>query len=251
MSFTPQFIDFCRRNYDKLNPLTSTGEIRPFPKADAVQMLKDLESCNQFQLQYIHEFANKSKIEFVKHVQGLRFISAAKQAEIDAYNQFFADLEKKVEAVSKHSANNPRNTNNTNSSYAVKPLSGQSIYDSMMHILGYDATTVGASAMFFMAFSALRFLVGTPYWEQLAEYNEASPEKRFDPKNLTDKQIEMNLNEDSTIDQILQAGFLPVPNLAHAFDVEFKSYMQKMGNLTKQQSEDRPNQLGYGLLHPK
>lgn len=249
MTFTPQFIEFCKKEFGMLKPVKS-GLIRPFSQTDAQKMLKDISNCTSQQLEYIQEKAQKYKNKFNEHVAQLAHISKAKQDEINTYKQFFADLEKKLEQASRDTKNNSNTSQlGSNSSYKPSAPSGQSFYDSIMHILGYDATTVGASAMFFLVFSALRFMVGTPYWAQLAEYNAADAAKRFDPKNLTDEQIKMNLDKNSTRNQVIEAGFLPPPNLAHAFDVEFKTFMQKLGTISKQE-EDRPNQLGRKLLHP-
>ncbi len=249
MTFTPDFIDFCNRHYGKLNPLTPTGAMRDFSQKDTQKILQDLNTCTSYQLEYIQDFAKTAKHNFDAHVAKLRNISAAKQNEINAYKQFFADLEAKLEKVSKDAGNNTNKADSRHSSYKPSALSGQSFYDSIMHILGYDATTVGASAIFFLFFSGLRFVAFSPYFEQLAEYNAVPAARRFNPGNLTTEQIKMNLDEKSTREQIIQAGFLPPPSLAHAFDVEFKTFMQKMGSVSKQE-EERPNQLGRKLIHP-
>lgn len=248
MTFTPQFREFCNRYYEKLNPFTVNGAMRPFSQKYAKEMLSDINQCTEHQLAYIQDFLGKAKADFELHVTKMGHISAKKQKDIDDYRQFFADLEKKAVHASKEGKQSPQN--NAPSSYKPSQAAGQSFYESIMHILGYDATTVGASAMFYLAFAALRFMMMTPYIEQLAEYNSADASKRFDPNNLTDAQILANLDKDSTRQQIIQAGFLPRPNLAHAFDVEFNNFMQKIGAISKQQMEDRPNQLGRGLVHP-
>lgn len=249
MTFTPQFREFCDRYYEKLKPFTASGVMRPFSQKNAKEVLSEVSQCTEHQLAYMQDFLGKAKTNFEMHVAKMSHISAKNQKDIDDYRQFFADLEKKVAGASK--AGKQSSQNNMPSSYRPSPVSGQSFYESIMHILGYDATTVGASAMFYLAFAALRFIMLTPYIEQLAEYNAADAAKRFDPKNLTDQQILANLNQDSTREQIIQAGFLPPPNLAHAFDVEFNNFMHKIGAISKQQMEDRPNQLGRGLIHPK
>lgn len=248
MDFTPQFREFCDRYYEKLKPFTANAVMRPFSQKNAKEMLNEVNNATEHQLAYMQDFLNKAKADFEMHVAKMGHISAKKQKDIDDYRQFFADLEKKVVNTSKQGKQSPQN--NTPSSYKSSQAAGQSFYESIMHILGYDATTVGASAMFYLAFAALRFMMLTPYIEQLAEYNSADANKRFDLNNLTDQQILANLNQDSTREQIIQAGFLPPPNLAHAFDVEFGNFMHKIGAISKQQMEDRPNQLGRGLVHP-
>lgn len=248
--FTPQFREYCDRYYEKLKPFTASGVMRPFSQKNAKEMLADINQCTEHQLAYIQDFLNRAKADFELHVAKMSHISAKQQKDIDDYRQFFADLEKKAVHASKEKEGKPSQQNSAPSSYKPSPATGQSFYESIMHILGYDATTVGASAMFYLAFAALRFMLMTPYIEQLAEYNAADPSKRFDPNNLTDQQILANLDKDSTRQQIIQAGFLPPPNLAHAFDVEFNNFMQKIGALSKQQMEDRPNQLGRRLTHP-
>lgn len=116
-----------------------------------------------------------------------------------------------------------------NSSYKPKASTGQTYYDSTMHLLGYDATIVGSSAVFFLLFQALRFMLGSCYWEQVAEYNAAPVEARFDRNHITDAQRAQSLSEHSTPEEVLEKGFLPMPTLAQACALELQNLSAKMG----------------------
>jgi hypothetical protein len=234
-SYTPQFENYCKDHFAKFMPFgLDSSNTNAYTEENARNLLKSLEKCTALQLQCISEFAESAKAESQR--------TARNNAE---YNEFFKNLDKKLKQCRKNSAAHAENAHNSShSSYKPSAPAGQSIYEAMMHTLGYDAITVGASAMFFLAFSGLRFLVGSPIWEQMAEY-AANPEKQFNPENIRLDQIAKNLNRDSTREEILQAGFLPPPNFASAYDVEFKTFMQKVGHINKQQNEsDNLNQLG-------
>lgn len=258
MTFTPKFMEFCRKNYDKLNPLTSTGDIRAFSQKDADTLLQDLTACTPTvdQLNVIHRFAIKVKTDLEKHISTLQNISGAQQKEIDAYNQFFIKLEQTLKQMAEQ--NNQANGNNQaqtkpNTSYKPAAPTGQSFYDSVISSFGYDPTVVGASAMFYMLFAGLRFLLATPYWEQASEYSAAEPAKRFDAKNITKEQSEKLLHAESTPEEVLQAGFIPKPDLAHALEVEFRNFAKKMGgeNLSQKQGGEIPNLLRYNVNRPR
>ena len=240
-TFTPQFKKSCKKQYAGVN---LTGNGLPQYNADACdKILLSLESANQHELRFAQEWAQKARAA-LKNFQ-------ADAANLEAYKKFLTDLEEKVRKLFKQQ--NAKSANGSHklagSSYLPKPLQGQSFYESIMHILGYDATTVGASAVFYLMFASLRFMVDSPYWEQVAEYNQAPKEQRFDCKNPTKDQIRANLSEDSTPEQILEAGFLPPPHLGKAYEVEFKSFMEKMGSISKKSDQDKPNQLGHKLTH--
>lgn len=252
--YTPNFMTFCGKYYDKLNPLTSTGDIRAFSQNNADALLKDLVACTPTvdQLNIIHGFATKVKTELEKHVSTLQNISAAQQKEIDAYNQFFLKLEQTLKQMAEQNnqaAGNTRAQTKSNTSYKPAAPTGQSFYDSVINSFGYDPTVVGASAMFYMLFAGLRFLLATPYWEQAAEYSAADPAKRFDAKNITKEQSEKFLHADSTPEEVLQAGFIPKPDLAHALEVEFKNVARKMGGegLSQKQNGGISDLLRYNV----
>lgn len=252
MTFTPKFIAFCSK-YSKLNPLASNGDIRPFLQSDADTLLKDLvdENLTIDQLNVVHRFATKVKADLEEYSK-IQNLSAAKQKEIVAYNQFLETLEKKLKQMAEQQNN--QTTGNSaqtkpNTSYKPAAATGQSLYDSVINSFGYDPTVVGASAMFYLAFSALRFLLATPYWEQAAEYTDADPSKRFDPEKITTEQTEKLLHAKSTPEEVLQAGFIPKPDLAHALEVEFKNVARKMGgdNMSQKQGGEIPNLLRYNV----
>lgn len=254
MTFTPKFMEFCRKNYDKFNPLASNGDIRPFSQKDADTLLKDLvaENLSADQLNVIHRFAIKVKADLDNHISTLQNISAMEQGKIDAYNQFFIKLEKTLKQMAEQQ--NSQATGNAaqtkpNTSYKPSATTGQSLYDSVINSFGYDPTVVGASAMFYLAFSALRLLLGTSYWEQASEYTDADPARRFDPEKITKEQTEKLLHAKSTPEEVLQAGYIPKPDLAHALEVEFKNVARKMGgdNMSQKQEGGIPNLLRYNI----
>lgn len=258
MTFTPKFMAFCSKHYDKLNPLSKTGDIRPFCQKDADTLLQELAACTPTadQLNVIHRFATKVKTDLEKHVSNLQNVSAAQQKEIDAYNQFFVQLEKTLKQMAEQnnqSAGNTQAQTRPNTSYKQAAPTGSSFYDSVINSFGYDPTVVGASAMFYMLFSAIRLIVATPYWEQAAEYTEAEPAKRFDAKNITKEQAEKFLHADSTPEEVLQAGFIPKPDLAHALEVEFKNVARRMGGegMSQKQSGGISDLLRYNVNRPR
>lgn len=258
MTFTPKFIEFCRKNYDKFNPLASNGGVRPFSQTDADALLQALaaENFTAEQLNVIYGFAIKVKADFDKYKESLQNISVAQQNEIDAYNQFFIKLEKTLKQMAEQQ--NSQTTGNAaqtkpNTSYKQAAATGQSMYDSVIASFGYDPTVVGAWATFYFGFAALKLLLGTSYWEQAAEYTDTDPAKKFDPENITTEQTEKLLHAKSTPEEVLQAGYIPKPNLAHALDVELKNIARKMGGdaMSQKQEGGIPNLLRYNVNRPR
>lgn len=253
-NYTPQFEQYCKNYFTKCIPFGLATNPADFNPANTEKLFEDLDSCTQLQLQFIKDFAKTAKANFNRmYANAVLNNEEAEQKAV--FTKFFKDLDEKLKDCSKtmnkkgSSAGSQGQGQESPSSFKPSAQTGQSFYDSMMHILGYDATTVGASAIFFLAFSALRFLAGSPYWEQMAEYHY-NPAKQFKPNALTEDQIALNLHKDSTRDEIMQAGFLPPPDLASAFNVEFQTFMNKMGKMTKMQ-DNNLNQLGANLLRPR
>lgn len=246
--YTPQFEQYCKRYFTKYIPFGLDNSLADFTPANVDKLLEDLERCDQLQLQYIKGFTKKAKAEFETAKANCRNLTEEQKL---AYSKFFADLEEKIKkctkVASKKASAAPNQGQQSHSSYKPSAQSGQSFYDSMMHILGYDATTVGASAIFFLAFSALRFIVGSPYWEQVAEYHY-NPSRQFKPDALTEEQEALNLHKNSTREEILQAGFLPPPDRASAYSIELENFMSKIGKIAKDSHHLNP--LGANLVHP-
>ncbi len=253
VSFTPQFIEYCKQYY-KLSPLRCE-----YNEAAAQKILEAIDTrCTQFELEYIQAFYQTEKNKLDEHNKKLLVFNAVltekETQDRDLYQAFFKNLEEKIANRLNQLAKNPNSSSAPkHSSYQVAPLSGQSYYDAQIYLLGHDAMTLNSSAMFFLLFSALKFMALSPYLEQLAEYHQSDYDKRFDPNNLTDEQIKQNLDKNSTRDEIIQAGFLPEPSLPHGFDIEFQSFQQKMWGMAKEQmnAQQPSNLLGNRLAKSK
>lgn len=246
--YTPEFIKFGMTCKQKLGHLATTNDLQPISKADAKSLLEDFNKCTIEQSHVVMSFARNAKIALDKKIADLKSVTTKQQKAINSYNNFFLELEKMISKKSREQASEQAQEN-TKTAYKPAAPAGQSFYDSIMHVIGYDATTVGASAMFFLAFSALRFMLGTPYWEQAAEYTAAEPSRKFDAEKITEEQAELLLHKDSSREEILQAGFIPKPNLANALEVEFKTFAQKMGAISKQATESKQDQAGFNLIN--
>lgn len=246
--YTPEFVKFCLNCKQKFANLTSTDDMKALTQEEAKELLEQLNKCTAEQLHVVMSFARNAKMGLDKKIADLQNVTTKQKEAIDSYNNFFLELEKMMNKKSKeHASGNP--LENPNTAYKSSAPSGQSFYDSIMHVIGYDATTVGASAMFFLAFSALKFMLGTSYWEQAAEYTAADPARRFDAEKVTKEQISLLLHKDSSREEIMQAGFIPKPNLAHALEVEFKTFSHKMGAIAKQATENKQDQAGFNLIN--
>ncbi len=246
--YTTEFVKFGIACRQKLSNLTSTDEMQELSKKDADDLLEEFKKCTSEQLDVVMGFARNAKVALDEKIANLKNVSDEQQRAIDSYNAFFLDLEKIMSKKSRKK-NLENMQENSNSAYKPAAPAGQSFYESIMHVIGYDATTVGASAMFFLAFSALKFMLGTSYWEQAAEYTATEPSRRFDPVAITEEQANALLHKDSTPEDIMQAGFVPKPNLGRALEVEFKTFSEKMGAIAKQSTENRQDQLGYNLIN--
>lgn len=248
--YTPQFEQYCKEHFAKFIPFGLANDPADYNSANREKLLEDLENCNQLQLQFIKGFTKTAKANF-NRVYENAVLDENEVKQKAAFSKFFTDLEEKIKkctkVASKKASAAPNQGQQSHSSYKPSAQSGQSFYDSMMHILGYDATTVGASAIFFLAFSALRFIVGSPYWEQVAEYHY-NPSRQFKPDALTEEQEALNLHKNSTREEILQAGFLPPPDRASAYSIELENFMSKIGKIAKDSHHLNP--LGANLVHP-
>ncbi len=204
---------------------------------------KNLAECNQVQLEQFnnkfqeykkalndHLFRNNKKLSIEQKQLAIQFLNAINNA-----------LNAKLNGKSENTEQAPRA-----SSYVPSASPGQSIYESMTYLLGHSPETVGSSAMFFIAFSGLRFILQSAYWEQVAEYH-AAPGLQFNPDKLSIMQIAKGLTKTSTRAKIIQAGFLPKPDLNHALEVELKNFSLKMGNLSEGSKQSALNPLGANM----
>ena len=203
---------------------------------------KKLAECNKVQLEQFNDKFQEYKKALNNHLGAdKKLTKEQKQLAIQFLNAVNNALNAKLNGKSENTEQAPRA-----SSYVPSASPGQSIYESMTYLLGHSPETVGSSAMFFIAFLGVRFILESAYWEQVAEYN-AAPGLQFNPNKLSMMQIAKGLTDKSTPAKIIQAGFLPKPDLDQALELELKNFSLKMGNISEQSKQSALNPLGANM----